>query len=259
MIQGDTIFKETIDSTFVFTKMDEPVFLGEEVKEEINFPFTENINRELPPDWIFYFAIAAITLFAWIKIVYTRLSLDIMESTVNYQLSLRLFKNANISQKRISLIYFVFYFLNFSVYLYLISEYFNYHPANLQDLSLLFAIFGFLVALSLLRETIFLIVAKVFKREKLFQEAAFHNSLFNKMTGVVALPFILIISYISTAYLPYAIYLSLFILLSVNALRLFRAANFVLKNVISYFYFILYLCALEFLPILVIIKVLNSL
>ncbi|NQU54351.1 MAG: DUF4271 domain-containing protein, partial [Bacteroidetes bacterium] len=66
-------------------------------------------------------------------------------------------------------------------------------------------------------------------------------------------------SYISTAYLPYAIYLSLFILLSVNALRLFRAANFVLKNVISYFYFILYLCALEFLPILVIIKVLNSL
>lgn len=250
---------DTINSTFVFTKVEEPVFLGEEVKEEINFPFTENINRELQPDWIFYFTIGAITLFAWVKIVYHRLSLDILESTINYQLSLRLYKNANVAQKRISQIYFVFYFLNFSVYLYLILNYFNYRPAGLHDLNLLFAILGSLIALSLMRQTIFLIVGKVFIKEKLFREAAFHNSLFNKMTGVVSLPFILIISYISAPYLPYAIYLSLSIFLVINALRVFRAINFVLKNVVSYFYFILYLCQLEILPILVLIKVLNSL
>ena len=103
------------------------------------------------------------------------------------------------------------------------------------------------------------ISAKFPTAEKIFKEAAFHNSLFNKLIGIVSLPFILIISYISEIYLDIVVYFSLFLLISVNVLRIIRGVKFVMKNVISYFYFILYLCSLEILPILVIIKILHSL
>ncbi|MCF8381413.1 MAG: DUF4271 domain-containing protein [Bacteroidales bacterium] len=259
MIQYDSLYIDTTDTFVETTKSDSPVFIGKELKEEINYPFSENVNPGLQPDWIFYFSIGIITLFAWIKLVYRQLTYDIIVSTVNYQLSLRLFKNANIAQKRISLVYSVFYFLNFSVYLFLIFEFFGFSPAGFNNLRLLFSIFGFIIAVYFLRMLIFTIIGQVFMQQKLFQEATFHNTLYNKLTGLVVLPFILLISYISSNYLVATIYLSLILLISINVLRLFRLTNFVIKNVISYFYFILYLCALEIIPILVIVKAIHSL
>ena len=259
MIQNDTTYHDSIASSPEFIQPEVPVLLNGEINEETGFPFSENLNIDLCPDWIFYFTIGMIALFAWIKLIYPRFTFDIIGGTVNYQLTLRLFNNANIVQKRISFIFSVFYLLSFSVYLFLLFEYFEYFPAGLQDFQLIISLFGFLLALNLFRTSYFRITGFVFKREKLFQEATFHNSLFNKLTGIVSLPFILIISYISEIYLDFVVYLSLFLLISVNVLRIIRGVKFVMKNVISYFYFILYLCSLEILPILVIIKVLHSL
>lgn len=260
MIQSDTIYVDSIvSSSDSFLKAEIPVLIDGAAKEVISFPFSENLNLDLNPDWIFYFAIGMIALFAWIKLIYTRFTFDIFGATVNYQLSLRLFNNANIVQKRISLIFSGLYFLSLSVYLFLIFEIFEYSPADLQNFKLIFSLFGFLLALNLFRTTYFRLTGLVFNREKLFQEATFHNSLFNKLTGIISLPFILIIGYVSEIYLDIVVYFSLLLLIFINILRIIRGIKFVMKNVISYFYFILYLCSLEILPILVILKVLHSL
>ena len=86
---------------------------------------SENLQFDLQPDWIFYFAVGMLALFAWIKLIYTRFTLDILGSTINYQLSLRLYNNANVVQRRVSLLVLVFYFLNLSLYLLLVFEYFE--------------------------------------------------------------------------------------------------------------------------------------
>ncbi len=49
------------------------------------------------------------------------------------------------------------------------------------------------------------------------------------------------------------------LVIAVYLIRLFRVIIYVIKNVVLFFYLILYLCTLEILPLLVVIKVLLSL
>jgi len=236
-----------------------PVLIGEEKSELTKFPFTENLNRDINPDWIFYFSLGMIVVLAWIKLIYAKFIINVFSASINYQVSLRLFKDANIIQKRISVLLSVFYFLNLSVLLFLIFEYFEFYPAGLQGFNLLFGIIGSLIGLATWRHLFSYLIAIVFNRKNLLLEALFHNFLFNKLFGLISLPFILIISYTKDIYLDISVYLCVAILMFINILRLLRAVKFVWKNVISYFYLILYLCSLEILPLLVAIKIIVSL
>lgn len=259
MNQSDTIHIDSLEAFEIPMEAKLPVLLGMEKTEKTKFPFTENLNLEMNPDWLFYFSIGMIVVLAYIKLIYAKFMISIFSASVNYQVSLRLFKDANSVQKRISLVFFLFYFLNLSVYLFLIFDYFDYSPADLQDFRLISGIFGFLVALVIWRYMISHLVAIVFNRKKLFAEALFQNFLFNRLSGLIVLPFILIISYTKGIYADISIYLSLGILGLVNILRLVRGVKFIFKNLISYFYLILYLCSLEILPFLVVIKIIVSL
>ena len=118
MSQADTI---QIDS---FVRMETsvnpkvPVLIGQENSEQTKFPFTENLSAGLNPDWIFYFSIGMVVVLAWIKLIYGKFIINVFSASINYQVSLRLFKDANLIQKRISLLLFGFYFLNSSVLLF---------------------------------------------------------------------------------------------------------------------------------------------
>ena len=236
-----------------------PVFINEKPGNAGNYPVSHNINRELTPDWVLYFSLGFLLILAWLRLIYTKFIVNIFSATVNYQLAQKVFREAGIVQWRISLFLNVFYFLSTGIFLYLVIDYFEYYPAELAGLKLLGGIYGFLMAYSLFRFIILKATGKVFNKSTLFNEAIFHNLLFNKITGVVVLPFILLIAYTRGIYQDISIYAGLASLVGLYFMRFIRMFIFVKKSNVLLFYFILYLCTLEIMPVLVIIKLIFSL
>lgn len=258
MAQADTLRMDSLvfeaDSANQVIK-NNPVLYEETKSPDFHrYPFSEVIRKDLTPDWILYICLSYLVLFAWINLIYTRFLGNILHSSVNYQASIKLHRDSNTVQKRISFLFMLTYFSNFGLFLFLLYDNYNQQWLGNTDLVNYFLISGFLVSLSLLKFFLYKITALVFDQGKIFTEALFHNSLYNKITGIIIVPFIILIAYTHGIYQDIFIYLSLTVVLVIFVLRLFRAVVFVRKNVVSFLYFILYLCSLEILPVLVITK-----
>jgi hypothetical protein len=237
----------------------DPVFLSEDSSASSDFPVSSDINRNLTPDWVLYFLIAFLVALAWIRLIYTKFIVNIFKSTFNFQLAVKVFNEPGIIQKRIFTILNVFYYLSTAIFLYVISKFYGYHPLGLDGIQYMAAITAFLIAYSLFRVSIMKITGEIFYRQKLFSEAIFHNFLFNKVTGIVIVPFILLAAYTRGIYQEISVISGIVALIAINIARILRGIVFVSRYVVLLFYFILYLCTLEILPVLVIIKLIFSL
>jgi hypothetical protein len=247
---------DSLDSVIIETPS---VFLNEEQSISPNYPESSDINRELTPDWVLYFSITFLLILAWLRLIYTRFIVNVFKSAFNYQLALKVYNEPGIIQKRIFSILNIFYFLTSGIFFYLVFDYFNYHPLGLKNLKFLGVIIAFMVSYSLFRILLMKITGELFQRQKLFSEAIFHNFLFNKIAGIILIPFILLIAYTRDIYQDVFVFTGLATFIAVILMRFIRLIIFIYKSVFLLFYFILYLCTLEILPVLVIIKLIFSL
>ncbi len=76
----------------------------------------------------------------------------------------------------------------------------------------------------------------------------FDSLLVFRLGGLVLLPIALVIFYSNDSIAMYAFYASIIILVFLYLYRLFRLLTLFIKNGISFLYYILYLCALEIVP-----------
>lgn len=261
-VQQDKSSDTTIvikDSVHLREKKPSSVFLNEGQDSPVDYKIAEDITRELTPDWILYFSIASLIVLAWLRLIYSKFIINIFKSALNYQLAIKVFNAPGLIQKRIFIFLNIFYYLTTGIFIYLALDYFRYYPFELKGLDLLFAITGFLMAYSLFRYTIMKLNGYLFNRQKLFSEAIFHNFLYNKITGIIIIPFILLLAYTRGIYQDVSLSAGLFVLLAINIMRIIRLVIFLLKSAILIFYFILYLCTLEIIPLLVIVKLILSL
>ena len=223
------------------------------------YPFTEALKRDIQPNWILYITLILLISVAWIRLIYTKFILNIFKSTVNYSTAQKLFTDPGIVQKRVSMVLHFIYLISGGLYIYLLFDSFGWYPFELSGIYLLLACSGFLAGLIILRYILLSLTGYIFRRERIFSEYLFHHFLINKVLGVVLLPFIIAIAYTQGMVNEVIIYSS-FIAVSITyILRISRAIIFIFRNVISLFYLILYLCAVEILPILVVIKFLITL
>ena len=75
------------------------------------------------------------------------------------------------------------------------------------------------------------------------------------MIGIVLLPIISILPYVPDSIAPWVFYAGFFVIILLYILRIFRGLQISFKNRLSIFYLILYLCALEIMPTLILFKV----
>ena len=87
----------------------------------------------------------------------------------------------------------------------------------------------------------------------------YHGFIYNKLLGVALLPFLVFLLYTRGTLGTVFFYLATAMVLGVFAMRSIRGIVFSFKKGVSGFYMILYLCALEIVPILLIYKWISSL
>ncbi len=234
---------------------------GSELKDTLSshYPLSQNIQRELTPDWILFILIAILLVLAWIRLTYNKYIVSLLEASVNYQRSAQVYGDPGIVQKRIFLIFNFIYFITGGLYIFFLMNNFAWYPFELKDLWLFLADAGFLAGLMFFRTIVLKLTGHIFNRYKLYNEYIFQSFLFNKITGIVLIPFIIGIAYTRGFPKEIIIYVSLFAVAGIFILRFARLLMFIFKNVVLLSYLILYLCTLEILPMLVIVKLILSL
>jgi hypothetical protein len=164
-----------------------------------------------------------------------------------------------ITQKRIGYVFDLIYMLNGALLLFQMYRYFDWHFLNLKNPGIFAVFLGLLGSLMLLRVLTMMMIGYVFDRSELFRSFLFHFYIYSKVTGILLIPFIISIPYTREPLTEFLIYGSLLVVGVVSLLRILRVLVFISKNVLLYFYLILYLCTVEILPIAVIIKLMISL
>lgn len=107
------IFKEKV--FFTHSEISEPK------KNNLIYPLEKYKNNENTFFLIVFFIL--VTVLIIIKSVYSKFLEYLSNSLSNYKISKRFFTEKNITFNRISMIFDIFYYINFSLYIYLIVKY----------------------------------------------------------------------------------------------------------------------------------------
>lgn len=220
---------------------------------------SSNIIEKSFPDWYFLVLIVILAGIAWARIAFGRFLNLIWISAYSYQFASKTLSEQSVLQKRFGLAMDLLYLINGSLFLFLLNLHFN--PGIFPESGIEVVLISFLLLFSLLLFRVFVMrfTAFLFQRNELFKGFLYHFFIYNKVIGMVITPFLIAIPYSEGPLKEILIYTGVSLIVINQLIRLFRAAVYVFKNVVLFFYLILYLCTLEILPILVVIKVLLSL
>jgi hypothetical protein len=209
--------------------------------------------------WYFFILISLIIIVAWIKIIYTKFLNDFFTSALNYQIARKIYNETGIVRKRVGITLDILYLVSGSLFLFAVSEFFNITPFNFSGIRILYLSFIVLLSFIVFRLLIMRLVSVIFHQKRIISEFLHHFYLYNKILGLLLIPFLFLIPYTEGVLQQVSVYVGFILILAVYLYRVFRIIVFLFKNAVFIFYLILYLCVLEILPFLVIIKFLLSL
>ncbi|MEW6773023.1 MAG: DUF4271 domain-containing protein [Bacteroidota bacterium] len=227
--------------------------------------FIENI-RPLPflPLWvvIVIFSTLLIVLFLhlyspkilwlpFLSLVDNRVRRELIESRFSFQVRL------------LNLMDIIFY-INFSLILYFLIKIYslqwlfkfitNFFYPQWEDIILFFSLLFFSFIMVFIKKQVFLVIAHLFDELKKYYIFVWNINMLIKVFGIIMLPFVFMYSWEIINNIQYLI-----IILIVNTILyfIFILISFLEishKSIIDYINFILYLCALEIIPLLFILK-----
>ncbi len=179
---------------------------------------------------------------------------QISKAFFSYQTASEIIREEKAINHRVNILLSSTFLLSISLFIYQIMTLAKINLSNMEVVFYL-KILAFLIAIYVVKYLFSYILAFVFKQQTLFFEYVFNISLFNNLLGLMLIPTILVLyfSHINNTVLVNYIAIPIFILVFIlRVLRLLKIAK--TKN-ISYFYIFLYICTLEILPLVVMIKI----
>ena len=222
----------------------------------------ENKGLELPireknilnTDWITILIILALILFASVRITFSNYIGYLFQSLLNYSTSFRMFREKNYTIFHGAFRLDIIFYFTFSLFLYQLISILKLTLAH-EKLTFYIASFGIILSYFLLKKTIYFILGSVFESVSETSEYLFNIDNFNRTLGLVLFPVVALINYYPANNPLFMVYLGGGIVGIFYIFLLKRGVYILLKKQFSIFYLFLYLCAVEFLPLLLIYKV----
>lgn len=179
---------------------------------------------------------------------------NILKSVVSEQATYEIVRGEKIFFNQTNLILNVVYLCVFSLY---ISHFFYFHQKGLTDsfeMIYFFKIVFFLTILFMSQLIFNAILNFIFDTKEIQMEYIFNTSLFNNILGILMVPLMFLIYFTA---LQNSVFFNNFMLVVVFIILLFRTIRYIkigAKKNISNLHIFLYICTLEILPLIVIIK-----
>lgn len=204
--------------------------------------------------WLMGLLLALLFLMAFIKFQFNAKLKTYLQSVFSFQSFYKMFKEQNITNKRLSVMLSVIYFLNIS----LVAYYSFLHFDNFQTSLNHYFSFPYILGMILLGYMAFTIVntliAFVFESYTLLKENLYNLFFSNRILGLVLLPLVVLYPYVPENITKFVLFLLWVVVAGSFILRWFRGLQISFKHKVPYSYMFLYLCTLEIIPIIIIIK-----
>ena len=206
------------------------------------------------PSSITLFIISGCALLIFIKYRFRKNMVDAFQSLFNYRQFMRIFEERRESDKPAFFLSNVLFLWITGIFVSLALPFFGAGPlwGNYALTSLFFsAAIGWLFIMKALTWNILGFIFMVQSFSKIYIYNMFS---LNRITGWMIFPFVVMIPYVTVPVSLYIVYIVIIEFALSYLLRILRIFQIIHGLNVSVFYFILYLCALEILPLLLFVK-----
>lgn len=209
-------------------------------------------------DWIFVITIIPVILFI-ISTAWEHGSRgSLVKIVLNSRYANTAFRGAGTGRQVSSVTSWIIILLSLSTFLYFAELEFGFLFWNLRGFNLWAANFAIVLSAILLRYTISALTGEVSGNRAIFREYMFNVSASYNILGTILIAANFFIPYLSVV-TPRILIYSVFLIAAVlYFLRTGRLVSIFIRGNFSLLYLILYLCALEFTPILIFVKYLSG-
>ncbi len=208
--------------------------------------------------WLVPMLIAIVAIIGYLRTSFRKYIFTLLKSTINRYTAGNLFKTVNAQNLTPSLLLSVLFIINTGVFIY--ESFLHYEVKLLTNSGFGFLSLIWLVvfAIFLLKNLAYWIIGYIFNNREKTSEFLFQVNVLNKVFGVVIIPFIVTIPFVSSGMTDVLILCVGILLVFMYVGQMMWGAKIILQQPISIFYLFLYLCTLEILPLALIAKVIFS-
>lgn len=222
--------------------------------------FNRKSIRNSDSDWLLGVFILCLILVAMARVLYSRRLSQVLKAFISPRSVNQISREGNISKESISFLFSAVFFISLSVFIYealgfYFVDRFTYVPGYL-----LFAlILSGLLLFYILKKGLIRIIGYIFHTKQETRDYQLNTLIFNIITGLFLLPVSFLIYYLPDYHANFVFIFS-FVILAFTVI--YRAIRSFLIGIslskFSVFYLFVYLCIVEILPILIILKVVKS-
>lgn len=204
-------------------------------------------------DWTFFLILIGWTFFASLRFGFSKYMVQVFQSVFNFSIASRLYReqgyNNNFGLFRLNVIFYLF--LPFPIYL--IAKDNGVSLMGFSGIELYLIVLVVVNAYFMVKILIYKILGSVFSQRETTGELVFNMMLYNNILGLILLPVSTIHSMVP-AFGAFSLFIVPVLIALFYLMSLIRSIYFAVRVGISIFYLILYLCTLEILPILLVVK-----
>ena len=223
-------------------------------------PFSDNLKLPIrlysysTIDWLTIILLAALLIFASIKIHYKKYLSHLFQSLINYSTASRMYREREISLLHGSYRLEAYFYIVFSIFFYFTLDHFN-TKIHLREVHLYLFSLATTLGYFLLKRILYMSLGIVAEGVSDTMEYLYNQNNYNRVLGLFLFPVVAFIMF-SPILSPHFFIVTGLILTGIfYFLTLQRGIMILLKKQFSIYYLFLYLCTLEILPLLLIYKV----
>lgn len=199
--------------------------------------------------------IGFVLFFLYLRTVFGKQIKQFYSSAFNRVKAVNVFEERGIITGRVSFILNIFYFFVLGLLGMHIMDFTGFIIRGVNPLGLFFILTSLFLAVYILKYLFGIILGYLLDFSEYTSAYFFHAFIFNKTYAIFIFPFLLVIPYVDNEWALLLLRGSIIIYGIFYVLRTFRIFILSIQINLSVFYLFLYLCALEIVPILVIVKV----
>jgi len=241
------------------TKKRELLAKSETTQEEQSAPVKDPSHFFSEASWMLFFIFGSLAIWGYLRILFQKYLSATVRSALSITQTNRLARERNDLASRVSFFLKVIFHANFGLFIFQCFTIFKPELLPAEGITGAFIISGATAVIYIGKKILLHILGFVTKAVPITSEYNHATSTYNKFYGLLLFPIIFSIPYLTkTEFLNFnqLAYIGIIAFAFTYTARLLRGALITLQQNISPFYLILYLCMVEILPLLLLLKIL---
>lgn len=251
-----TLYNKVYYKNFIGAKGS--VFLETERTPEKTF--TESITikpkakKNATQDWTIWPSILILLLLAYIKISYSKSITSLFRGGIFHFIAGRLTKENSLLWSRLFILLDTLFFITIPLGISLAMGHLELIPENFSSFKVFILSLAVLLAFRVFRFISIKAIGVISNKQKELNDLYFNTLLYTRIISILLAPIVVLLVYINRSLTTTLLIVSAGLVVIAVVYRTLRTLQVFINKGFSLFYLILYLCALEIIPILLLAK-----